>query len=177
MTIRVIGGSARGRKLRVPPGLQVRPSSDRVREALFNILNPRLIWSESRCLDLFAGAGSLGIEALSRGAYQACFVEQDRRVIRTLTENLAPFGAQARLIHSSAARFLSGQAAPYNIIFLDRPYGAGLLAETLGALPPWLAPGALICVEHPKELRLEEPTLSMIFQRRYGRTKITIFSY
>ena len=150
--LRIIGGSWRGRKLRFPPSPEIRPTPDRVRETLFNWLGSHV--SGSRCLDLFAGSGALGLEALSRGAAQVTFVESDAAAARELSARLTEWGATgARVEHADALRFLGtagGPAAgPFNIVFLDPPFDSGLLARAADLLEKGslLAPSALIYAE------------------------------
>jgi 16S rRNA (guanine966-N2)-methyltransferase len=147
--LRIISGSWRGRRLSVPdlPGL--RPSGDRVREVLFNWLQGRV--REARCLDLFAGTGALGLEAASRGAESVVLVEQDRGLCRQLIElgDDWPGGEVLTVVQADAARWAERAEGPFDIVFVDPPFGAGHYAETLRALarPGMLAPGALVYVE------------------------------
>jgi 16S rRNA (guanine966-N2)-methyltransferase len=146
--LRIIGGTWRGRKLRFAAGADIRPTPDRVRETLFNWLGPRV--AGARCLDLFAGSGALGLEALSRGAAQVTFVEQDARAARELAGRLLEWQAQGgHVARADALRFLAGPAGAYGVVFLDPPFASDLLARAAAALAVhgWLAPGALIYVE------------------------------
>lgn len=147
--LRIIGGSWRGRRLRFPPAAQIRPTPDRVRETLFNWLGPYV--RGARCLDLFAGSGALGLEALSRGAAQVTFVERDRLAARELRKLLTEWSATgAEVLEMDALRFLEGPPRPLNIVFLDPPFASELLAASAELLETrqWLAPGALIYVEN-----------------------------
>lgn len=147
--LRIISGNWRGRRLSVPdlPGL--RPSGDRAREVLFNWLRSHVL--EARCLDLFAGTGALGLEAASRGAGRVVLVEQDRGLCRRLIElgNDWPGGEVLTVVQDHAVRWAERAEGPFDIVFVDPPFGAGLYAETLRALarPSLLAPGALVYVE------------------------------
>ena len=146
--LRIIGGSWRGRKLRFPPSAGLRPTPDRVRETLFNWLSAQT--AGARCLDLFAGSGALGLEALSRGAAHVTFVENDAAAARELRARLTEWGAQdARVEQRDALTFLAGPATPFDIAFLDPPFDAQLLAPAARALEAggWLKPGALIYAE------------------------------
>jgi 16S rRNA (guanine966-N2)-methyltransferase len=146
--LRIIGGTWRGRKLRFPDGAGIRPTPDRVRETLFNWLGARL--PGTRCLDLFAGSGALGLEALSRGAAHVTFVEQEARAARELALRLIEWEAQGgRVARADALRFLAGTAEAYDLVFLDPPFDSDLLARSAAALAAhaWLSPGALIYVE------------------------------
>lgn len=146
--LRIIGGAWRGRKLRFPPGTLIRPTPDRVRETLFNWLAGRI--HGARCLDLFAGSGALGLEALSRGAAQVTFVEQETSAARALAATLAEWGAvSAEVERADARRYLARTPRPADVVFLDPPFDSQLLPEVAAALESrgWLAPGALIYVE------------------------------
>lgn len=179
--VRVIGGRARGRRLQVPPGDRVRPTSDRVREALFNVLAHTLDvrWEGLRVLDLFAGAGTLGLEALSRGAAEVVFVEADRRVAEVLARNLAAVPGTSRLVQQPAERFLAGTPSPFDVVFLDPPYPAAAEVPTITALHRrgWLAPGSLVCVEHPAARSLDglPDGLEEAFGRAWGASRFTIY--
>jgi len=147
--LRIISGNWRGRRLPVPdlPGL--RPSGDRAREVLFNWLPGDV--RRARCLDLFAGTGALGLEAASRGAASVVLVELDRGLCRTLTELAGawPGGEVVTVVQADAVAWLARAEGPFDIVFVDPPFGAGLYAMTLDALarPGFLAPGALVYVE------------------------------
>jgi 16S rRNA (guanine966-N2)-methyltransferase len=146
--LRIIGGTWRGRKLRFPASAAIRPTPDRVRETLFNWLGSAT--RDARCLDLFAGSGALGLEALSRGAAQVTFIEQDAAAVRELRARLAEWHAvDAHVERADALRYLAGAAQPFDIVFLDPPFSSGLLARAATMLTerPWLRPGALIYVE------------------------------
>ena len=149
--LRIIGGAWRGRRLRFPPSPEIRPTPDRVRETLFNWLAARV--PGARCLDLFAGSGAIGLEALSRGAAHVTFVEHDPAAAREIAARLDEWGARAaRVEQSDALRFLDATPAePFDIAFLDPPFAAPLLAEAMGRLEQgsWLADDALIYVECP----------------------------
>ena len=146
--LRIIGGIWRGRRLRFPPQEEIRPTPDRVRETLFNWLGPRVVGA--RCLDLFAGSGALGLEALSRGAAQVTFVERDGVAVRELSARLTEWGAVGGQVeHTDAVRFLGGPAQPFEIVFLDPPFASGLLPQVAALLEDqhWLSARALIYVE------------------------------
>jgi 16S rRNA (guanine966-N2)-methyltransferase len=146
--LRIIGGVWRGRKLRFPPREEIRPTPDRVRETLFNWLAARV--RGSRCLDLFAGSGALGLEALSRGASHVTFVERDAVAAQELRARLAEWQATGAAVeHCDALGFLSGTAQPFDIVFLDPPFSTGPLVESARLLEEhhWLAADALIYVE------------------------------
>jgi 16S rRNA (guanine966-N2)-methyltransferase len=146
--LRIVGGAWRGRKLRFPAGAHIRPTPDRVRETLFNWLGARV--AGARCLDLFAGSGALGLEALSRGAAHVTFVEQDASAARELRARLTEWGARdAAVERMDARRFLNSAPRPFGVVFLDPPFASELLAAAAALLEShgWLAPGVVIYVE------------------------------
>jgi 16S rRNA (guanine966-N2)-methyltransferase len=174
--MRVIAGRYRGRRLQAPPGAATRPTSDRVREALFSVLGDRV--QGARVLDLFAGSGALGIEALSRGAAAVTFVDSAPAALRAVRANLDAFGATAEIRRADARRFLGGAtsaARQYDLVFLDPPYRlAGRLgSELTAALPAVLAPGAAVIAESDRRAPLELG-LPILDERRYGDTLIRI---
>jgi 16S rRNA (guanine966-N2)-methyltransferase len=174
--MRVIAGRYGGRRLQAPPGEATRPTSDRVREALFSVLGDRV--HDARVLDLFAGSGALGIEALSRGAAEATFVDSAPAALRAVRANLEALGAHAEVRKADARRFLgtaSAAAREYDLVFLDPPYRlAGRLgAELTAALPAVLAPGAAVVAESDRRAPLELG-LPILDERRYGDTLIRI---
>ncbi len=150
--IRIIGGQWRGRKLPVPDSPGLRPTTDRVRETLFNWLAPSMV--DARCLDCFAGSGALGIEALSRYAASATLLEMDRSVAQQLQQNLVTLkAAHARVVNTNSLAFLAQAGTPHDVVFVDPPFRKGLLEETLMLLENngWLANDALIYVESEVE--------------------------
>jgi 16S rRNA (guanine966-N2)-methyltransferase len=173
--VRVIAGRYRGTRLRAPRGEATRPTSDRVREALFSIL---VSVQDERVLDLFAGSGALGIEALSRGAVSAVFVDSAAAASAAVSRNLEALGLDAEVVRRPAAAFLEGAAirgAQYDLVFVDPPYR---LASAVGpelsiAIPPVLAPGARVVAESDRRAPLELD-LPLADERRYGDTLIRI---
>ncbi|MGU3415308.1 16S rRNA (guanine(966)-N(2))-methyltransferase [Enterobacteriaceae bacterium C34A] len=150
--IRIIGGQWRGRKLPVPDSPGLRPTTDRVRETLFNWLAPHMV--DARCLDCFAGSGALGLEALSRYAGSATLLEMERHVAQQLQKNLATLNARnAQVVNTNSLTFLAGAGTPHDVVFIDPPFRKGLLEETLTLLENngWLADDALIYVESEVE--------------------------
>jgi len=146
--LRIIGGTWRGRKLRFPASAAIRPTPDRVRETLFNWLGA--VIHGARCLDLFAGSGALGLEALSRGAAHVTFVERDAPAALALRELLVEWQAgDARVERSDALRYLAGEPRPFDIVFLDPPFASALLARSAALLEErhWLAADARIYLE------------------------------
>ena len=181
--MRIIGGTHRGRALaglgKGDVAAHLRPTSDRVRESLFNVLaggydDPV---SGARVLDVFAGTGALGLEALSRGAAAVTFVENGRTALSLLRKNIALCRAEGhvRVVTSDARRPGACPDAPHDIVFLDPPYGKGLGERALGALlgTGWIAEGALIVWEESAEIRPPEG-LRLIEDRKYGDTRIRI---
>jgi len=146
--LRIIAGSWRGRKLRFAPVPGLRPTPNRVRETLFNWLQP--VIHGARCLDLYAGSGALGIEAASRGAAAVVLVDRDPQVVRVLREQLQLLDAgQVQVLQADVGSWLSGTPEPFDIVFLDPPFRAGLLPAAIGQLEAggWLAPEAWIYLE------------------------------
>ena len=180
--MRVIAGRWRGLKLKTPPDAGLRPSSDRLRETLFNILahNPRYpALVERRFADIFAGTGAVGIEALSRGAAHVTFVESDPRHLRILADNLArlrdlPDPRATRILRSDARR-LTPAAGPFDILYLDPPYGAGLVPPTLAALAEagWVRADSLVIAEtDSREAPPRAEGWTCLEQRRCGRATL-----
>jgi 16S rRNA (guanine966-N2)-methyltransferase len=177
--MRVIAGRLGGRRLHAPRGrATTRPTSDRVREALFSMLGDI---QGGVGLDLFAGTGALGIEALSRGAERVVFVERDRAAVRALRANLEALGlaspeAELRVGDALAAlRAARGARETYDLVFVDPPYGqtGELVGELSALLPAVLAPGARVVVESDRRAPAELP-LAVAQRKRYGDTTITI---
>ena len=176
--MRVVAGTLRGRTLRAPAGRAVRPTSDRVREALFSILEADVGVAGARVLDLFAGSGALAIEALSRGAQSATLVDVSAQAIRAIEANLAGLGAEAEVVRRPAAAFLasaSAAARQYDLVFLDPPYrlASAVGSELQGVLSSVLAPAARIVAESDRRVPLEL-ALPLLTERRYGDTLIRI---
>lgn len=177
--MRIIAGSARGRVLKVPREVS-RPTTDRVRESVFGILSA--VVPESRVLDLFAGSGALGIEALSRGAASCVFVEENRGACRVIEENLKKSGsANGRVIQREVSSFLKGERTSYDLIFADPPYADGLTdpARDLIAIEGWdrwLSEDGYLVLEREAVGELPEPSgLSLVQSRDYGRSRIAIY--
>jgi 16S rRNA (guanine966-N2)-methyltransferase len=174
--MRVIGGQHGGRTLVAPRGRATRPTSDRVREALFSILGSV---DGERVLDLFAGSGALAIEALSRGAAQATLVDSSRASVASIERNLAALGLSAEVVGGTVRAFLGrarNDARQYDLIFLDPPYrqASELAAELSAALAPLLAPGARVIAESDRRAPLDLE-LALADERRYGDTLIRIY--
>lgn len=179
--LRIVGGADRGRLLAGPAGLAIRPSSDRLREALFNILASRGLPDGAVVLDVFAGTGALGLEALSRGAAQVTFIEVDRAARRLIESNLAAVKRQASatVLGRDATTPGAPCGVPATLVFLDAPYGRGLNEAALAVLDRagWLAPEALVLVEHEaKESPAWPPGFAVADRRRYGKAGVTILT-
>jgi 16S rRNA (guanine966-N2)-methyltransferase len=184
--MRIIAGRHRGRRLLAPPGETVRPTSDRAREALFNILSHGRLaaggipFAGTAVLDAFAGTGALGLEALSRGAAEASFIEQEREALAILRQNITVLGedARARVVPGDATRPPRAPAA-CALVFLDPPYRSGLTAAALGALDAagWLTPKALAVVELAAREELRPPVgFNLLDERVYGAARL-VFLY
>jgi len=177
--MRVIAGEAKGRRLKGPRGTDTRPTSDKVKEALFSIVATRI--DGARLLDLFGGTGGIGIEALSRGAARVDFVESDRATADVLSENVAACGFQNRAeVHRmDAFRFLKQTLEPYNLIFVDPPYRDSRFKKLLPALGrgDMISPGGLVIVEHFRKIPLPTRIGALQFVRtyRYGDTLLTVY--
>jgi 16S rRNA (guanine966-N2)-methyltransferase len=170
--VRVVAGEFRGRRLAAPRGARTRPTADRVREALFSMLGDV---SGARVLDLYAGSGALGIEALSRGAASAVFVERDPRAAAVIERNLTSLGLEEEVLRRDAVRFLRAGTGTFDLVFCDPPYDsgsrlAGPLAEHLPALT---SEDARIVTESDKRNPLELP-FPLVTERTYGDTRIAI---
>ena len=173
--MRIVAGRYGGRRLQAPPGRATRPTSDRVREAVFSILGPL---DGARVLDLYAGSGALGLEALSRGAAEVVFVERDARALAVLRANLDALGAEADVRRADALAALRDareRGETYDLVLCDPPYRlAPDLGRSLGeALVPLLADGARVVTESDRRAPLELP-LTLTDERRYGDTLIRI---
>ncbi len=183
--MRVVGGRLRGRPLQAPASRDIRPTSDRLRETIFDILAHRYagLVEEARVVDLFAGSGALGVEALSRGAAFALFVDtgaQARALLRANVEALA-LGGVSRIWRADATKLGRAPAGPpFDLAFLDPPYGQGLAGPALAALRTggWLGPGALAVVEESAKAEIATPEgLRLDDERSYGDTKLTFFTW
>lgn len=180
--MRVITGIAKGRKLKTSRGLDVRPTSDRAKESLFNVLGPRVI--DSRILDIFAGSGAIGIEGLSRGARGAVFVDNSPSSCRLVEDNLRNTGlaANAEILRQDALRaisYLAAKGEKFDLIFLDPPYEKGLVVPTLeeAAGGGLLAEDGLLIAEHSRREPVPETTgpLRLYRQLTFGDTVISIY--
>ena len=174
--MRVIAGTHRGARIAAPKGLATRPTGDRVREAAFNLIGPV---DDARVLDLFAGSGALGIEALSRGAASATFVESDKAACRTISQNLEKLKLTgARVVCADAVWTVRQDPRTYDLVLVDPPYEVWdeLQARLAAQLPRVLAPDGLLVVETGART---EPALPLPIRtsRRYGSARLTLFEH
>lgn len=176
--MRVISGEFGGVRLTAPKGKNTRPTTDRNREALFSMLISRLDFAGLQVLDLFAGSGALGLEAVSRGAAHCVFVEQDRAACAAITENIAACQAmaQTRLVRQNALKADLGDAR-FDVVFLDPPYGKGLAEQALAALlvGGWLSADALLIVEEDKRSGFSAPAGFVEIERRVKGDTALVF--
>ena len=177
--MRIIAGSRKGHTIQAPKGLSTRPTSDRAREAAFNLIGPV---ADASVLDLFAGSGAMGLEALSRGATSAVFVESDRAACRAIERNLDRLRLRGTVICEDALRALAAEAAArrrYDLVLLDPPYGSWSPMQTALAtyLPAVLGPDGLVVVETESRVEPDLPPLALRTSRRYGAPRITLFQH
>ena len=175
--MRIVAGEWRGRKLVAPAGMDTRPTGDRTRETLFSMLVSRLgSFEELRVADLYAGSGALGLEALSRGAAFACFVEQDARAVAAIRGNVATFGAEARsqVLARSASALPASQ--PFDLIFADPPYTAGSGSKVVAELirSNWIADGGWVAIETERRDNVDPQSLIIDAERDVGRARLTL---
>jgi len=176
--VRIIGGEMRGRKLHFSTVAGLRPTLDRIRETVFNWLARDI--AESRCLDLFAGSGALGFEAISRGAAQLTMVEASSKVTRDLKANCQLLKANnIKVINLEAKKFLQTTEQQFDLVFLDPPFGKGLLDETIQLLEPKLNPNALIYIEQESSASPFIPggNLSQIKLKKTGSFSYALYQY
>ncbi|NOX97406.1 MAG: 16S rRNA (guanine(966)-N(2))-methyltransferase RsmD [Nitrospirae bacterium] len=182
--LRIVGGEAKGRKLNIVKGKSVRPTADRVKESLFNILREEI--RDNEVLDLFAGVGSLGIEALSRGAKRAVFVDKGSACARVIGKNLDILGfrERAEIYHeevAKAVRWLAQQERKFGLVFVDPPYGSDLAEKTLEGLAgsQIVDEEGTVIVEHYWKRILPEAvgTLGLVRNEKYGDTSLSFYKY
>ncbi|MGQ0736536.1 MAG: 16S rRNA (guanine(966)-N(2))-methyltransferase RsmD [Acidobacteriota bacterium] len=175
--MRIISGASRGRRLKPPDWTGLRPTSDKLRETLFNVVAPRV--ADARVLDLFAGTGALGLEALSRGAAQAVFIDHDRRAVALVAENAARCGVGERcvIIRATVERALEQASArgPFDLIFVDPPYEFDAVS-TVTAAARALARGGLLVLEHTARRSAPQvDTARAVRTIRSGDSALTLF--
>jgi 16S rRNA (guanine966-N2)-methyltransferase len=177
--MRIIAGQWRGRPLVAPPGEATRPTSERAREALFSMLASRLgDFDGLRVADLYAGTGALGLEALSRGAAHAIFVESDKAAVTALRANIAKCGADlSTTVLAQPVQAIGRAPAPFDLLLLDPPYGEGLALPALARLVEygWVAPHALVSVETAKKEALAPPGFALDTMRHHGKAQLHLF--
>lgn len=175
--MRIITGSARGKRLITLEGRDVRPTPERVKEGLFSALQFDI--EGRRILDLFAGSGQLGLEALSRGAESAVFVDSSEASVKIIKKNIesTDFSNKARVIHSDFQTFAASSREEFDIAFIDPPYMAGLLMPAVKAILPLMSNYGIIVCEHPSEVTPEETVGDFKIYRtyRYGKVIVTVY--
>ena len=178
--MRIIAGQWRGRKLASPPDEAVRPTSDRVREAVFSMLQSRLGgFSGLRVADVFSGSGALGLESLSRGASHATFVDSARASCRLVEQNAATLGAKAQVqVLNRPATNLPPTSDAYDLVFMDPPYGKDLVRPALDQLlqQGWAGADTLVVVETPRDEEISDPAWDILRTATYGITRITLLT-
>ena len=177
--MRIISGVWRGRRIEAPPGALVRPTADRVRETLFSMLVSRLGSLEDlRVADLFAGSGALGLEALSRGAAHATFVERDAKAVATIRANAEKLGAGDRVRVLAGSALTLPRSDPFELVLADPPYAPGSGSDAAAAVmaAEWLAPGGLLAIESARRDLVRADGLNLEVERDVGAARITLFS-
>src|SRR5437868_7553414 len=173
--MRILAGKWRGRLIEAPPGLATRPTADRVRETLFSMLASRLgSFEDLRIADLFAGSGALGLEALSRGARSATYVESDTTAAATIRRNAERLGATVQVLAGSALKL--PRSEPFDLIFADPPYAAGSGTAVVASIAKadWLAPGGWMSVETSRDDEVDPGELIIDAKRDIGRARLTL---
>ena len=175
--MRVITGTARGRKLAAPEGLDTRPTTDKVKEAICSAL--QFEFSSAKVLDLFAGSGQMAIEALSRGAKCAVLTDRDQRAVSCISQNIKACGFSeiATVYKTDALAYLQRCTERFDIAFLDPPYGKGILPEILPVLAKIMSENGIIVCEHEPDLKLPEQILDFHLQKQKKYGKITVSIY
>jgi 16S rRNA (guanine966-N2)-methyltransferase len=177
--MRIIAGAWRGRHLEAPPGMSTRPTADRVRETLFSMLVSRLgSFEDLRVADLLAGSGALGLEALSRGAASATFVENDARAAQIIKRNVAKLSADDRVRVLGGSAFALPRSDPFDLILADPPYASGSGSAVIEAVAKaeWLAPGGWMSVETARGEPVDPGAFRLEATRDVGRARLWLFS-
>lgn len=174
--MRIIAGEWRGRRLQVPPGIATRPTADRVRETLFSMLASRVSFEGLRVADLFAGSGALGLEALSRGAAFASFVESDAKAAAAIKASAAELGALDRVQVLGGSALALPRSEPFDLIFADPPYAAGSGTAAVRAVTAaaWLVPGGWMAVETARNDPVNPGEWTIDATRNVGRARLTL---
>ena len=170
--MRIIAGSHRGRRIEAPKGLETRPTSDRARESAFNLIGPL---DGATVLDLFAGSGAMGLEALSRGAASCVFIEQSRAACRTINENLDHLQLRGTVIQQDALRALAAERRTYDLVLCDPPYDYAQHDRLAPYLPAVLAPEGLLVYETAAKVEPQIEGLTIRTSRKYGSARLTLF--
>ncbi|NUN68908.1 MAG: 16S rRNA (guanine(966)-N(2))-methyltransferase RsmD [Bacteroidetes bacterium] len=180
--MRVIAGIYKGRKLVTVPDNSVRPATDRVKGAIFNVLQSRINWTQARVLDLYAGSGSVGIEALSRGARNCIFVEKSRTALTFLKKNIETIGAgsDANVVYGDVDAFIASTRTQYTVVFADPPYAL----EALKDIPDTIfakgivADDGYLVIEHPARYEFAKNGLwEVVVEKTYGNTAVSFFQH
>lgn len=176
--MRIITGTLKGRRLKSPTTDETRPTSDRTKEGMFNVIDARRYFDDLEVLDLFGGSGNLGFEAISRGAAHVTFVDASRASIKIIEENAAHLGVtdQIKVICSQVDSFLSRFARPYDLVFADPPYDYPEMEKLIDVVltTGWLAEGGWFLLEHDKRHNFTDHP-NCVFSKPYGRTIVSIF--
>lgn len=176
--MRIITGSLKGRRLKSPTTDETRPTSDRTKEGMFNVIDARRYFDDLEVLDLFGGSGNLGFEAISRGAAHVTFVDASRASVKIIEENATILGVsdQVRVVCSPVDTFLSRFARPFDLVFADPPYDYPEMEKLIDVVmnTGWLAEGGWFLLEHDKRHNFSEHPWC-VFSKPYGRTIVTIF--
>lgn len=176
--MRIITGKLKGRQISIPKDIEIRPTTDRAKESIFNRIEARYFLDDAQVLDLFAGSGNLSFEAISRGVKNVVAVENEPRHSAIIEKNAIKLGIedQIRVITSDVMRFLHGMPVPYHFIFCDPPYEFPFMNEMIEAVltQNWLTEEGWFILEHDKYHHFDEHP-HCIFTKKYGRTRVSIF--
>ncbi|WP_018127351.1 16S rRNA (guanine(966)-N(2))-methyltransferase RsmD [Balneola vulgaris] len=177
--MRIITGKLKGRRITIPKGLEVRPTTDRTKESIFNKIEVYKYLDNAKVLDLFGGSGNLGFEAISRGAKSVLFIEKDPKNVALIEKTAEQFGIAKQISTqvSDVQRFLAGMAMPFDFIFCDPPYDYEWMEEMIELIleENWLEPSGWLILEHDKYHNYDDHPLCF-FSKAYGRTTVSIFS-
>ncbi|MBP6673068.1 MAG: 16S rRNA (guanine(966)-N(2))-methyltransferase RsmD [Bacteroidetes bacterium] len=180
--MRVIAGKYKNRKLETVQDNSVRPATDKVKGAIFNVLQSRVYWPSARVLDLYAGSGSVGIEALSRGAKNCIFVEKSRNALQFLKSNIASIGAdaEANVVYGDVDMFIEGTRTKFTVIFADPPYALEALKEIPNTIfgKSMLEEDGYLIIEHPSRYEFSPGSLwEVVVLKEYGNTSVSFFQH
>lgn len=180
--MRVIAGKYKGRRLETVPDNSVRPATDKVKGAIFNVLQSRVNWHSANVLDLYAGSGSIGIEALSRGAKNCIFVEKSRNAFQFLKSNIASIGAdnEATVVYGDAETFVDSSRTKFSIVFADPPYALEALKNIPNKIfeKDLVADDGYLIIEHPARYEFAQNSLwHVVVQKVYGNTSVSFFQH